>query len=188
MTGVQTCALPICPEDLLHPNQAGYDVLGAAWQPAVSQALDDSLVLLSQVYLLRFNKERFRSGEVLRVDLTLQDRVTDALVDVYLGLALPPEAGPLIGCAVGEAVAYLADAFTRVVFGCLSDPPASAAPLVQNGLFSTPIPLLTVPDFWRALLASNFPAGVYTLFFAVTPAGDPTRVLVVTFHAFTFTP
>src|SRR5262249_11738913 len=71
------------PDDVLHPNQAGYDALAAAWEPAVGQTLDDSLSLLAQAYLLRFNEETFRPGEALRVDLTLKDLVPTGVAAIY---------------------------------------------------------------------------------------------------------
>ncbi len=176
------------PPDLLHPNQQGYDTLGAAWQPAVDAGLDESLVLLAQIYLLRVNTEHLRAGQVLQVDLTLADRVTGGLGDVYLGLLLPSGADAVLGCEPGEAIAFVSGESAGLVTGCLSDAAATAVPLYRGILFREPIPLLTVADFWSLLFTAGYPPGTYTLFFAITHAGDPTRLSVWTTHAVDFAP
>ncbi|MGH7264796.1 MAG: SGNH/GDSL hydrolase family protein [Candidatus Rokuibacteriota bacterium] len=174
--------------DGLHPSEAGHAVMAAVWHPAVDAALDDALTLLPQAYVLRFNAETFRSGERLQVDLTLGDSVTSGVVDVYFGLFLPPEAGPLVGCPVGEALAFLADDFTRLVLTCLEDVAAEAVPLRANVEFVSPTPLITVGDFWATVFLPEFPLGEYGVFFALTAAGSPTDVLVRATHAFTLAP
>jgi acyl-CoA thioesterase-1 len=174
--------------DGLHPSEAGHAVMAAAWHPAVDAALDDVLAILPQAYVVRFNAETFRSGERLQVDLTLGDSVTSGLVDVYFGLFLPPDAGPLAGCPVGEALAFLADDFARLVVTCLADVLDEAAPLRAGVEFVAPLPLITVGDFWSAVFVPEFPLGEYTVFFALTTPGDPADVLVSATHTFTLVP
>jgi hypothetical protein len=176
------------PPDGLHPNQQGYDALGAAWQPAVDAGLDESLVLLARIYLLRVNTEHLRSGQVLHVDLTLADRVTGGLGDVYAGLLLPPGADAALGCEPGGSIAFVIDEFAELVTGCLSDAIDTAVPLYRGILFREPIPLVTAVDFWSLLFTAGYPPGAYTLFFAITHAGDPTRLSVWTTHAVDFVP
>lgn len=176
------------PPDLLHPNQQGYDTLGAAWQPAVNAALDESLVLLAQIYLLRVNTEHLRSGQVLQVDLTLADRVTGGLGDVYAGLLLPSGADAVLGCEPGGSIAFVSGESAGLVSGCLSDAIDTAVPLYRGILFREPIPLVTAVDFWSLPFTDGYPPGTYTLFFAITHAGDPTRLSVWTTHAVDFAP
>jgi acyl-CoA thioesterase I len=176
------------PPDGLHPNQAGYDALGAAWQPAVDAGLDESLVLLARIYLLRVDTEHLRSGQVLQVDLTLADRVTGGLVDVYVGLLLPAGADAALGCEPGGSIAFATEGFAELVPGCLSDAIDTAVPLYRGLLFREPIPLVTAVDFWSLPFTAGYPPGTYTLFFAITHAGDPTRLSVWTTHAVDFVP
>ncbi|HEV8676392.1 MAG TPA: GDSL-type esterase/lipase family protein [Methylomirabilota bacterium] len=174
--------------DGLHPEQDGYDVMAAAWRPAVDVALNDALTLLSEVLLLRFDKESYRIGETLQVDLTVaDDDGPEQLADVYFGALLPPAAGPGLGCPNQDAIAFIADAFTHIVLTCLADVPAAAAPLYRVQIPAS-LPLETVLGYWTLQWAPGIPPGPYLLFFILTPAGDRTTVLMSTSHALTLAP
>jgi acyl-CoA thioesterase I len=173
--------------DGLHPEQDGYDQMAAAWQPAVDQALNDALTLLSEVLLLRFDKELFTTGETLHVDLTVANVFgIEFPADVYFGAALPPAAGPPLGCPDEDAVAFVADSFTRVVITCLADAPAAAVPLYQ-----TEVPRLsleTIRGFWETTWTVKDPPGPYSFFLILTRPGDPTAVLSSATHSLMFAP
>jgi lysophospholipase L1-like esterase len=173
--------------DGLHPEQDGYDLMAAAWQAAVDQALNDALTLQSEVLLLRFDKELYGLGETLQVDLSVANVYgIDFPADVYFGAALPPAPSLALGCPDEDAVAFIADSFTRVVITCLADVPAAAAPLYQ-----TEVPrmtLQTIQGFWEKTWTAEDPPGLYSFFLILTQPGDPTAVLGAATHGLEFAP
>jgi lysophospholipase L1-like esterase len=172
--------------DGLHPEQDGYDLMAATWRPAVDAALDDALTFLPELYLVRFDKEQFTSGETLHLDLTVADDRASQLVDIYFGALLPPAAAVLFGCPGQDPVVFLADRFRRVVRTCVAEALATALPFAQVEL-PDPLPLETFSFFvlpWDA----GFPGGSYTFFFILTPAGDRMHTLVLSSHTLVFAP
>jgi hypothetical protein len=101
---------------------------------------------------------------------------------------LPAGADAALGCAPGGSIAFATEGFAELVPGCLSDAIDAAVPLFRGLLFREPIPLVTAVDFWSLPFTAGFPPGIYTLFFAITHAGDPTRLSVWTTHAVDFVP
>src|SRR5262249_44078347 len=74
---------------------------------------------------LALNAPTYHAGDLLVVALTAANPGPAGFVDVFFGVLFPPAAGPGLGCPGGDAVAFIADAFTQVVVSCLSAPPAS---------------------------------------------------------------
>ena len=52
---------------------------------------------------------------------------------------------------------------------CLSDPPQSFPPLLQDAFLPGPLPVTTVTNFLSAPLPAGLPLGTYTMALALTP-------------------
>lgn len=104
-------------------------------------------------------------------------------MDVFLGIVLPPSVGPVLGCPGGDAALFLTG--TAVELRCLSARPATFPPLAAGVTVPGTLPPTTVENFLTSVIPGEAPAGTYTVFLALIPAGafasdpiDPSRVLV----------
>ncbi len=142
---------------------------------------------------LTANQASFRAGERLTLSVTVANPGSAGRVDVYFGALLPASAGPAVGCPGGDAVAFLADGFTRVVVTCLSAPPATFPRLVRNTAIPGSLAPTTLPDFFLFDWTPDLPAGTWTFFLVLTPTDVVALGGVITPVAFdtvdvTFTP
>ena len=144
---------------------------------------------------LSLNQPTFHAGDTLRVNVTVANPGPTALIDVYFGALLPPAAGPGVGCPGGDAVAFAADDFTRVVVTCLSAPPQGFAPLFRSRMLPGSLPPTTLVDFFSFVWAPDLPAGPYTTFMVLTPPDafadgsvDSTDFLAAALQGLTFAP
>src|SRR5258706_14411663 len=90
---------------------------GKVWVPAeyirATAAGDWGTVIAELIFgppptiALALNSTTFRTGDELRVDLTIGNPIGALSVDSYLGAVLPPAAGPGLGCPMGDAVAFV---------------------------------------------------------------------------------
>ncbi len=133
-------------------------------------------------------------GSALRVDLALANPAAERAVDVYFGVVLPPALAARLGCDAAGALAFVADAFARVVPVCASASPA-ALPALFHGLTVPASTAFVLPGLWQTALAASLPPGAYTVFVAATPpdalaAGhlDPNDLLAVGQATFTLSP
>jgi hypothetical protein len=114
---------------------------------------------------------QFKTGDTLHVDLTVSNPGPALVADIFFGLALPPASGPALGCPAADAAAFLVNKLTAAVLTCLSAPPQSFSPLVQSLTLPANLAPTTIANFFNLVWAAVAPAGVYTLFIVVTPAG-----------------
>jgi hypothetical protein len=110
-------------------------------------------------------------GNLLEVDLAVANPGTARLVDLYFGVLLPPGAGPGFGCPRGDAIAFMADGFSRVVVACASSPAPAFPALFRGATVPGGMSMTEVPDFWSAVWQAGLPGGTYTVFAAMTPPG-----------------
>jgi hypothetical protein len=120
---------------------------------------------------LTLNAVDFQPGDPLSANLVMANPGPAAFVDVYLGAVLPAAAGPGLGCPAGDAVAFVADGFTRIVLTCLSAPPASFPPLFHQILVPADLPPTAVPGFFSQPVPPGLPVGPYRLFVAAASPG-----------------
>lgn len=111
------------------------------------------------------------AGDSLRVDLSVSNSGSARPVDLYFGLVLPAGAGPGFGCPGGDAVAFMADGFSRVVVACASSPPQGFPPLFRAAPLPGGMSTTAVPDFWSMVWQAGLPPGTYTVFAAMTSPG-----------------
>jgi photosystem II stability/assembly factor-like uncharacterized protein len=110
------------------------------------------------------------AGDSLVVNLTASNLGPAGFLDVFFGLLLPAATGPALGCP-GDAVAFMADAFTHVVVSCLSSPPQGFPPLFKGIALTANMPLTAFPGFFVRALPPGLAPGAYTVFLVVTPPG-----------------
>jgi photosystem II stability/assembly factor-like uncharacterized protein len=134
-------------------------------------------------------------GDLLRVDARVSNAGPETTVDVFLGVLLPAAMGPGVGCPAGDAVAFVADAFTRIEIRCLSSSPQGFPALFPGLTLERHLPATTLPDFFTSSIPVGLPAGAYTVFFAITPANafadgvlDPTDLIAFATATFTVAP
>jgi uncharacterized repeat protein (TIGR01451 family) len=127
---------------------------------------------------LSLGKAAVQPGDTVDVSVTVANPGPALSADVLFGALLPPAAGPALGCPAGDAVVFLADAFTRVVVTCQSAP-SERAPLLRGVTLPAGLPATTVP--LRSLVwPPGVPSGLYTFFLALTPPTAPVAHQAVT--------
>ncbi len=131
----------------------------------------------------------------VHIDITVANPGAATVVDVYFGVLLPPQVGPALGCPGGDATAFLVDGFARIIVQCLSASPEKFEPLFRNVSIPAALPVTTIPNFFSFDRPSEFPAGPYTVFLALTLPGalsdgrlDPTDVVAIAGDSVSFTP
>jgi hypothetical protein len=171
---------------------SGVDPCAVAVTAAVSVG---ATFVLHPPLTLALSQPSFHAGETLHVDVTVANPGPTTLVDVYFGALLPPAPGGPVGCPAGDPVAFLADAFTRLVVTCLSVPPSSFPPLFRSRVLPGGLPSTPLADFFTLVWAAGFPAGPYTIFLVLTPPDafldgtvDPTDLLAIASQSLGFTP
>jgi hypothetical protein len=117
---------------------------------------------------LVLNQSLFRTGNALDATVNLTYAGSPRPVDAYLAVLLPAEVGPGLGCPGGDAIAFVADGFTRVVVTCLSSPVASYVPLFRGVSLPEAPSGLTLAGFWHFVWSPGLPAGSYTVVLALT--------------------
>jgi hypothetical protein len=118
---------------------------------------------------LSLNAATYRAGDPLVVAVSAANPGPAGFVDVFFGVLFPAAAGPALGCPGGDAVAFIADVFTRIVLSCLSSSPASFPPLLHETAIPANLPPVVVPAFFAVPVPAGLPPGGYTVFLATTP-------------------
>ncbi len=130
---------------------------------------------------LSLDRPAYRAGDTAEVRITLPAAAPrDVPVDIFVGVALPPYAGPALGCPGYDPIALVVGAGSGIEWRCLSSPPQTFHPAVAGGSLSA-LPA-RLPFAWRP----GLPPGVYTFFVVVTRPGaladgrvDPGDVLAI---------
>lgn len=120
---------------------------------------------------LGLNAGDYGPGETLRASLTFANPGLARTVDLYLGAFLPPSAGPLAGCPLGDAFVLLPEGSDQPVARCLSGDPASFPPRARSVNFPAGTSATTMPDVLSFVWPSDAPRGPYRLFIVATPPG-----------------
>ena len=137
------------------------------------------------------NSHAFRTGNLLRVDGTVVNPVGPLIADIYVGALAPAASGPILGCSLGDAVAFASA--SGIPFRCLS---ASAAsfPKFSAGAFIPP-GLTSVSNFFSFTWPATAPAGTYVVFIALVVPGSlddgsigPGDVIALVTDTVTFSP
>jgi hypothetical protein len=111
-----------------------------------------------------------RAGGSSKLSVTVMNSGSPVSADVYLGVVLPSQAGPGLGCPGGDAVAFAADGGSTFTVRCASASPATF-PRFASGI--------TIPTVSRAI-ASDFmtlgwpssASGTAVVFLAFTRPGS----------------
>lgn len=114
------------------------------------------------------NATVFSAGDTLQVDLIVSNLGSERPVDAYVGIALPPAAGPSLGCPLGDAIAFDSGGVARtLVIACASANPATFPRFVAGISLPGGLPTTVVPDFFSLLWPVTTP-GQYIVFIALT--------------------
>jgi mannan endo-1,4-beta-mannosidase len=147
------------------------DPFGAASGPFVHLSLD---------------KTTIQPADTVDVLVTAANPGPAVSLDVFFGVRLPPEVGPSLGCPAGDAVVFLADAFTRAVVTCASAPLTGFPALFRDVTLPAGLPPTTV-RLQTLVWPPGIPSGGYTFFLGLTPPNafsdghvDTADVVVVT--------
>ena len=87
-------------------------------------------------------------GETSSLTATIGNPGDATLVDVYLGVLIPPEAGPGLGCPQGDAIAFAAEGSSSLVVRCASSSPATFPRFATGASIPAGLPPTSVPDFF----------------------------------------
>lgn len=162
-------------------------------QDATGEAAFNVLNNAGTVVALSLNQHAAAPGDVQQLDLSVSNLGSPRMVDVYFLAVLPP--GAAAGCASGEGVIFLADAFSRAVTTCLAALPEGAAPLLSDLAIPGGLSRTDVLSFFAFAWPTDLPAGDYTFALVVTTAGalsdaslDEGELLAVTSDTVQFAP
>jgi hypothetical protein len=112
-----------------------------------------------------------RVGDASPLSLTVDNPGGAVSMDVYLGVLLPPEAGPGLGCPQGDAIAFAGDTSPTLAVRCASASPATFPRFAAGASIPAGLPPTTLPDFFGLSWASAS-SGRYVVFMAFTPPGS----------------
>jgi len=70
------------------------------------------------------------------------------IADVYFGLLLPQDIGPILGCPSRHGVIFLAEGFRKTPLTCLSAPPQSFEALLRNVTLPAALPATVIPNLF----------------------------------------
>jgi hypothetical protein len=118
------------------------------------------------------NQTHFTAGNLLAMNVTATNTASAgaAVVDVYLGIILPPAAGPALGCPAGDAIAFVTSGFAGIAIRCLSGPPSSFPRLITST--AVPVGSTVVNSFFTTTMPAGVPTGSYAAFLALTLPGS----------------
>jgi hypothetical protein len=124
------------------------------------------------------------AGTAQALRLTIANLDAPAEVDVLAGALFPPEAGPQLGCPLGDAAVFFTGPAAAAQVVCLSAPVASFPALLASAALPGALPKTDVPLLSFAWPVGA-PAGLYRFFFALAPAGgfaagDPALIALAT--------
>ena len=120
---------------------------------------------------LNLNRQAVGPGGLVQASLTAANPGGAGAVDLYFVILVPPATSSQLGCPGGDAVVFLADAFSTVLVECVSTAPVpSFEPLFRNVCLPAGLPPTTVPDFFSLTWPPGVPAGTYTFAMLATPA------------------
>ncbi|MGH7263372.1 MAG: hypothetical protein ACREMB_00760 [Candidatus Rokuibacteriota bacterium] len=120
---------------------------------------------------LSLTQPSYQPGETLVAHVTVSNPDSPVAADVFMGILLPPDVSPQVGCPAGDGVAFFAAGFAVIQLACVSDPPQTFEPLVQNVVVHGPMAPTTLFNVVSQTLPAGTPPGVYTLFLVVTTPG-----------------
>lgn len=135
---------------------------------------------------LNLNKGAFVPGDTFQADLIEVNPGPQRLGDIYLGILLPPGAGPAFNCPGLDAVVFFGGGFS-VALTCLSASPQTFVPLAQNASIPGALPTTVMTNFLSFVWPPNAPAGTYVIFVAFTRPGT-LDIIVVAVVSASFTP
>lgn len=104
------------------------------------------------------------------MDVALANLGPATLVDLYMGIRLPVELGPVGTCAAGDAAVFLADGFARIGIACLSGPAAALPPLARGVPLPAGLPQTSFEGVLSFVWPAGLPAATYPIFIAFTLA------------------
>ncbi len=143
---------------------------------------------------LMLNQTAFAPGDIVKVGTREANSGPEASVDKYLGMLLPAEAGPDLGCPANDPVAFVIEG-GGIVMTCLSAPPQSFPPFARNVTLPADLPLTVTENVFSSIWPPEAPAGAYTVFMAdVLPGAladgvlEPGDLLVLATASVNFTP
>jgi len=140
---------------------------------------------LSREITLGLNQTAFRTGDTLRVGLSARNPEATFIADFYFGVLLPDGVSALFITSLSplNGVVRRLDADARTF------PPLLANVQVSQGLN------ITLTDFLVYTFAGGEPAGIYSVFAALTPSGafndgriDAGDLLIIDIRPFSFSP
>jgi hypothetical protein len=130
-------------------------------------------------------------GEVLQVSFTIANPGPADVVDVYLGLRLPPAVAQILGCPTGDLVLWFADGFRPTVPTCFSTAPLADTPTLAHQLV-VGVALPATEFALTAIVPPGMPPGEYWFVLAFTAPGalgdgrlDPGDLVAATLARFT---
>jgi hypothetical protein len=112
-----------------------------------------------------------RIGDASPLTLTVDNPGGAVKTDVYLGVLLPPEAGPGLGCPLGDAIAFAGDTSAKLVVSCASASPATFPRFAVGASIPAGLPPTTLPDFF-GLSWLSAPTAPHVVFMAFTAPGS----------------
>ena len=111
------------------------------------------------------------TGDASLLTATIGNPGAATLVDVYLGVLLPPEAGPALGCPQGDAIAFATEGSSSLVIRCASASPATFPRFAAGASIPAGLPPTSVPDFF-GLRWSPDQTGSHLVFMIFTVPGS----------------
>ncbi len=120
---------------------------------------------------LTLNQASFGPGDILEVGTREANSGPETSVDKHLGLFLPHEAGPAVGCSANDPVAFVAEGGGMVVT-CLSAPAQGFPPFARNVMLPADLPLTATDSVFSGVWPSEAPAGTYIVFMADVLSGS----------------
>jgi hypothetical protein len=144
---------------------------------------------------LTLNTHTVAPGDLVRVSVTAVNPGVAGFVDVYFAILVPPASGPSLGCPNGNAVAFLADALSKIVVTCASAPAQTFPILYQDVSIPAGLPVTVVSDFYSLVWPPGAPLGTYIFAMFFTHPGaladgviDPADVIAVGLDSLTLQP
>jgi hypothetical protein len=115
---------------------------------------------------LSLNQPSYAPGDPLALDATVANPGPAAPVDAYLGVILPPAAGPAVGCPGGDAIAFFTPGLGGAEIRCGSDPPSGFPRFATGVVVPADLPLIVVHGLVAAVVPPGVPPGAYLFFLA----------------------
>lgn len=118
---------------------------------------------------LTLNRHTVAAGDLVQVGISIASPGPSMLQDLYLVLLGPPAFSATVGCQAGDALVFVATAFSGVVTRCSgSAPPQTYPPVIANLSIPAAPSTITNPSFFSFPWPIGLPSGTYTVAIATT--------------------